>query len=253
MAVAPVIGRSTVLLLLGLHSLWAQSGLPFQHSKSPARALQGAVPQQDTVRPAPLPTEEPVRFTPEQDSAYVRELQSTLPPAARFAAALRASQAQWERLQEQAFPTAWQSALRNLQLRQELLSPDAQELVQYQYALQQAQALPNPTLRRTPGATAAIPLETIARVLGLSEDLSPRIPYEVPSVARVQVLVYSVQALRVATLLDEVQRPGRYEVTWNGRDDHGRALPPGDYVVEVRIGELLRYYKRIQLRSADVR
>mgnify|MGYP000032737819 CR=1 FL=1 len=253
MAVAPVIGWSVVLLLLGLHTLWAQSGLPFQHPKSPIRALQGTAPQQDTIRPAPLPTEEPVQFTPEQDSAYVRELRSALPPAARFAAALRASQAQWERLQEQALPTAWQSALRNLQLRQELLSPDAQELVQYQYALQQAQALPNPTLRRTPGATAAIPLETIARFLGLSEDLSPRISYGVPAVARVQVLVYSVQALRVATLLDEVQRPGRYELTWNGRDDQGRALPPGDYVAEIRIGELLRYYKRIRLRSADIR
>jgi len=95
-------------------------------------------------------------------------------------------------------------------------------------------------------------LATLARVLGLSEDLSPTIRYEVPEVTRVQVLVFSAQALLVATLVDGVQRPGRYVVRWNGRDDAGRALPPGDYVAEVRLGNGQRFYKRIRLTSSDV-
>ncbi len=241
-----------VLVLVGTY-LWAQPGVPLQQGWSSTRALQSQNEQPDTLRPVPLPTEELQVFTPAQDSAYVRALRQPLPPLARFQAALRASTPIWLELQRPGLPTPWQSALRNLRLDSAAFLPRGEEVVQHVYNLQQAQALPHPTLRRTPGSTFTIPLATVAQLLGLGEDVSPTVRYEVPRVERVQVFIYSVQALRIATLFDGVQRPGRYSLRWNGRDDHGRSLPPGDYVAEVRVGDRVRLYKRIRLSSADIR
>jgi hypothetical protein len=176
-----------------------------------------------------------------------------VPPLARFWAELRRSSAQWLALQERPLPTPWQSALRNLRIEPQILRPGGEEMVQYAYNLQQAQALPNPTLRRTPGSTITVPISALAQFLGLAEDLSPTIRYEVPAVMRVRVLVYSAQAMLIATLFDGVQRPGRYSVTWDGRDDGGRRVPPGDYIAEVRLENGQRLYKRIRLGVSDIR
>lgn len=230
--------------------LWGQ--LPLQPGWSAREALQHSE-RSDTVLRVPLPTAELERFTPEQDSAYVWALQQQLPPLARFQAALRTSAEIWLSLQEQRLPTPWQSALRNLRLEVNVLMPRGEELVQHWYNLQQAQALPSPLLPRTPGSTFAIPLAYLMRFLGLIEDVSPTVRYELSEVEQVQVLVYSAQAVLVATLFDGVQRPGRYSIAWNGRDEHGRSLPPGDYVIEVRMGNGHRFYKRVRLTLADIR
>lgn len=247
--------RSAVLatLLTAVAVLRAQVPAPLQQPLPPQRAL-GQQEEADTlIRSVPLPTEELRQTTPEQDSAYVRALRTPLTPLSRFQAALRESSPAWLAAQEQVLLPPWQSALRNLRLDPAVLVPTGEELVQHAYALQQAQALPTATLRRTPGSGVAIPLAAIAQFIGLTEDLSPTIRYEVQTVSHVQVRVYSVQALLVATLYDGVQRPGRYSLTWNGRDDQGRAVPPGDYVAEVRIGGTQRLYKRIRLGSSDIR
>jgi hypothetical protein len=232
--------------------LLGQVPAPVQPQLPPERALQHTRLSDDSIRVVPLPTEELRPFTPEQDSAYVRALRTRVPALARFQAELRRSSSAWLEFQQRPIPTPWQSALRNLQLESSVLAPTGEELVQHTYNLQQAQALPNPTLRRTPGSGLTVPLAAIARFLGLSEDVSPTIRYDVPALLPVQIVVYSVQAIRVATLVDALHRPGRYSVTWNGRDGAGRALPPGEYIAEVRIGEQ-RFYKRIRLSVADIR
>ncbi|MCS7169553.1 MAG: hypothetical protein NZ949_02905 [Candidatus Kapabacteria bacterium] len=240
-------------LLFTALQLRAQVPAPLQQPFPPQQALQQEPERADTLRPVPLPTEESVVFTPEQDSAYVHARRNPVPPLARFQAELRQSwSAWWEALQRAVAPPL-QSALRNLRVEPSYLAPTGEELVQYAYALQQAQALPNPTGRRTPGSGIAIPWGTVAQLLGLAEDLSPTVRYEISTVTHVQVVVYSAQAILVAMLFDGLQPPGRYSLTWNGRDEHGRALPPGDYVAEVRIGNGHRLYKRIRLSASDVR
>ncbi len=232
--------------------LWGQLPAALQPGWSPRQALYHSE-RPDSILPVPLPTAEPELISPEQDSAYIRALRQPLPPLARFQAALRASADLWASLHEQSLPTPWQSALRNLRLEERFLRPSGEELVQHWYNLQQAQALPTPTLPRTPGSAFALPLGSLMRLLGLVEDVSPTVRYELSAVERVQVLVYSAQAVLVALLFDGVQRPGRYSVTWDGRDEHGRILPPGDYVIEVRIGNGERFYKRVRLTIADIR
>jgi hypothetical protein len=53
------------------------------------------------------------------------------------------------------------------------------------------------------------------------------------SEARVRVTVYDLGGRRVRTLIDEVRPAGRGTVGWDGRDDAGRALGAGLYVVRL--------------------
>ena len=42
-----------------------------------------------------------------------------------------------------------------------------------------------------------------------------------------------IRGERVRTLIDGVRSAGRYEATWDGRDDGGRAVEPGAYFVRL--------------------
>jgi flagellar hook assembly protein FlgD len=92
-------------------------------------------------------------------------------------------------------------------------------------------------------------MSAIGSFLGIGEDVSPRLSYRVRQTARVRAVVYSTAALIVRRLLEEDQRPGIYEVEWDGRDDQGRLLPAGDYVLEVQISNETILRKRVVLSA----
>jgi len=52
--------------------------------------------------------------------------------------------------------------------------------------------------------------------------------------ARVRLDVVGVDGRRVRTLVDGVFLAGRHESTWDGRDDHGRAVPAGIYFARLQ-------------------
>ena len=61
---------------------------------------------------------------------------------------------------------------------------------------------------------------------------STTISYAVASPgSRVTIRVFDVQGRLAATLVDELKIPGRYSVTWNGRDLAGRTVASGVYFV----------------------
>jgi hypothetical protein len=100
--------------------------------------------------------------------------------------------------------------------------------------------------------TAYLPLFSVStgsifRALGLTEDVTPRIRYTVNNTTRVTVIVYNLQAERVATLVDAPQPPGVYSFDWNMLNESGQRVVYGDYVAEVRIGGLLVLRKHIEV------
>ncbi len=60
--------------------------------------------------------------------------------------------------------------------------------------------------------------------------------FDLPGRAAVRLAIHDVAGRRVRTLLDQAMTPGRYQRTWNGRDDAGRAVPPGTYFVRLVAG-----------------
>ncbi|MBI4553337.1 MAG: T9SS type A sorting domain-containing protein [Candidatus Latescibacteria bacterium] len=57
-----------------------------------------------------------------------------------------------------------------------------------------------------------------------------RIAYDVPQVAHVTVVVYNLLGQEIVRLVDEPKTPGRYEVTWDGRNRQGRGVASGVYL-----------------------
>lgn len=213
--------------------------------KSPASVLQEQK-EKPIIHPDTLPGGKSAPYHPEQDSVYLRALQLPLPPSVKLALDVQRIMSDFEIVRRKGeLESPWQAALRNMMLSDRVLQPDPREMVQRQIAIASATAMP--VWRTGQGGPLSIPMSAIGSFLGLSEDVSPRISYRVRQSARVQAVVYSTTALIVRRLLDQEQRPGTYELEWDGRDDKGRLLESGDYVLEVRVGDENVYRKRVVL------
>jgi len=60
--------------------------------------------------------------------------------------------------------------------------------------------------------------------------------FSLPTASHVRLAVYDVSGRLVATLLDEDRGPGRYEITWDGRDTGQRQVASGVYFYSIEAG-----------------
>jgi hypothetical protein len=63
------------------------------------------------------------------------------------------------------------------------------------------------------------------------------VQFVVPQAAPVRITVYSVDGRRLRTLVDGRHDAGVERILWDGRDDTGRRVAPGMYVVRFALGE----------------
>jgi len=62
------------------------------------------------------------------------------------------------------------------------------------------------------------------------------------------LIIYNLLGQKVRTLVDEKQGPGRYAVTWDGRDENGNLTPTGVYIYQLRSRDFVQSRKTILLR-----
>ena len=55
------------------------------------------------------------------------------------------------------------------------------------------------------------------------------IEYQLPQTCHVRLVVYNLLGQEIATLLDQVQQTGQFNVVWDGKDNYGRVVPSGVY------------------------
>lgn len=187
------------------------------------------------------------RYTPFQDSLFRYELKSNLPFSVKIRRDLdlsdRLFQMQIRMIQE----SPWQYASNNLNsLPASIFAPSEVERVMWQTNIENSLAVP--FVKTISPFGFKVPLNDIGVFLGIVEDLSPIIKYDLALTADVEIVIYSIQAVVVTTLYKGLQNPGSYKINWNGRDDKGRKMPPGDYIGEVRIGNERYVRKRILIK-----
>lgn len=181
-----------------------------------------------------------------QDSAFEAAKRMDITAAARFAAATRMLQDAWEAyLAMKREPTPWELIAQTMNIPTEMLKPSPQEVTQRQVMIANAQYVPGVLLRPMGTGNVQVPLQDIYRFFGLTEDVSPRIVYSVDEATNVEIVIYSTQAIVIATIFRGIQPAGKYEITWNGMDDGGRNVVHGDYIAEVRLGTEKLQRKRI--------
>lgn len=77
---------------------------------------------------------------------------------------------------------------------------------------------------------------------------STNIRYEVPTASHISLVVYNVLGQVVRTLVEEELQPGRYEVTWDGRNDRGMSVGSGMYLYRFSAGEYSIVHKMLLLK-----
>lgn len=198
----------------------------------------GAQSRTDTSRVRQnVPGEITTRYSPAQDSAYKLALQAPVSGRVRFAADVRALAYTIEtrsRVMEQ--ESAWEAIARTMNVPASIYAPTPQEIVQNRIHIANAMYVPNILMYPMGTGNMQVNLNDIGKMLGLTEDVSPKIRYAVDETTEITIVIYSTQARIVTSLFNGIQAPGQYEVVWNGQDDNGRPVYPGDYVAEVRIG-----------------
>ena len=63
------------------------------------------------------------------------------------------------------------------------------------------------------------------------------IKYTLPEGTNVNISVYNLLGRKVTTLIDERKNAGYYTITWNGRDNTGKKLPSGIYLIHLEAGK----------------
>jgi flagellar hook assembly protein FlgD len=68
---------------------------------------------------------------------------------------------------------------------------------------------------------------------------------DVPNQETLTLKVYNILGEEVATLMSGEYAPGRYEVTWTGRDDHGLLVASGVYLYKLNAGPVSQTRKML--------
>jgi len=185
-------------------------------------------------------------YSPMQDSLYKQALAIRMSARSRFIIDTRAMSdvlATAEALERR--PSDWERLNANMAIPPELLVPTAQERTQYEVNIARSMYVPGVLLFPMGTGNLQVGLGDIAKIFGLVEDVSPRIRYVVDETTEVTIVIYSASAVAIARIFNGIQAPGAYEIVWNGRTDENREVATGDYVAEVRLGNLKIMRKRI--------
>lgn len=75
-----------------------------------------------------------------------------------------------------------------------------------------------------------------------------KIYFDIPEKNRVKIIVYNILGQKVRTLVNEVYLPGKYVIMWDGKDDAGRLVPSGTYIVRMKSGDFISSRKMLLLR-----
>lgn len=75
-----------------------------------------------------------------------------------------------------------------------------------------------------------------------------RIVFDIPARGEVSLKVYDVRGRQVRVLEDAALPAGRYDYSWNGKDDHGRSVGSGVYFYRLTAGEDTAVRKMMLIR-----
>lgn len=213
-------------------------------NKSPVIKSSSGDGRDTLLGPGPI-IENP--YSQEQDSAYLRAMELKIPTERRLINDFRMYMGYFtpEINKEE---TIWDAYERAFRIPQTVYMPLSVEMVQRYEAIQRSQHVDGINSMPKVGMGAQISLEAIGMFFGVVEDVTPVIKYELTQRAEVEILIYSIQARLVRTVYKSVVAPGKYEITWNYRDDSGMKVPQGDYIAEIRIGKDRLKVKRIRVQ-----
>lgn len=77
---------------------------------------------------------------------------------------------------------------------------------------------------------------------------STQLRYSIPQAENVRITVYNINGKTIATLINNFQSAGTYQVTWNGKNDLGQQVASGTYIYKVQAGDFVKTKKMVMLK-----
>ena len=74
------------------------------------------------------------------------------------------------------------------------------------------------------------------------------ISYQLPASSNVELAVYDISGRKINQWSYINQAAGTYEITWNGKDQHGNPVPSGVYIYRMMAGEFVESKKMVLLK-----
>ena len=74
------------------------------------------------------------------------------------------------------------------------------------------------------------------------------VQYGLPASERVRITIISLLEQEIAELANTVQTPGSYRVVWNGKDQQGKDMPSGIYMIRLQAGSTQHVKKAMLVR-----
>ena len=119
----------------------------------------------------------------------------------------------------------------------------------------------NPALVTKPGDPTDFPTTTAVEALPGTADAyalegnypnpfnpSTSIRFRLPVAGNVRLAVYNSLGARVRVLEDATMEAGVFSISWNGRDDAGRAVESGTYFVRLMAGEFNAVHRMLLVK-----
>jgi hypothetical protein len=233
---------------IDVYSQSKEENILLEDGNTPFQKMLGDTLKNKKQQTAPqvMPGEYSQRYSKMQDSAYTGALKLKIPIGSRFANDIRQFLPKNSKSNELINEKSLAEIIKeNLDLPAKFFMPSAVEMTMHDYNIMQSQYIPFVQTNKIGGLKVS--MGAIAMFLGLIEDTSPNITYKIDETSEVEVVIYSVQAVVIASIYKGVQLPGSYKLVWNFRDELGRIQPSGDYIAEVRIGKERFARKRIYI------
>ena len=74
------------------------------------------------------------------------------------------------------------------------------------------------------------------------------IKYQIPKSSQVVITVYNLKGQEVRILEESFKEPGFYQTNWNGKNNQGKSVSSGEYILAIRAGKFNHTMKMVFLK-----
>ena len=71
------------------------------------------------------------------------------------------------------------------------------------------------------------------------------IEYDLPYQSKVNIMIYDILGREIKIIKDEIQSFGRHKVNWDGKNDRGKLVSTGIYIIKMESGKFIDYKKAL--------
>ena len=184
-------------------------------------------------------------FTPYQDTTYLRGKRIHVTAGSRFRHDITHTDSAWREEQYRRANTIEGLLAHNLTITPLDMIPSERQRMDHDRQLHPG--APSDIMPVFPRVGISVDFDT-RTLLGLEEDVSPSLTYNVPRPAHVSIMIYNAKGDFIVQLFEGSKARGKQTITWNELDKNGNDVPAGDYVFEVIVDNDRRITKRVLVK-----